>query len=115
MKTLSELQTRLVAILSPNRKSSCFSEYEGLLNDLLDYLQQAPAPSSASAAAPAETLPTPAKVGQQKIFQVVITLAQAYPANDKDEAWNKALEDIESRDGMEVTNHSIYQLLSKDM
>ena len=42
-----------------------------------------------------------------KSYTVYITLSAIYEAEDEQEAWHKALEDISDRDGMQIVSSDV--------
>ena len=44
-----------------------------------------------------------------KKYWVYITLCEEYEAEDEDDAFDQAMEDIQNRDGMEIMKHEVIE------
>lgn len=137
MKTREELLRGLDNCLGEERKVSCISEWEGLLDEVYHYLQVTtppednyemltisqhhhPAPSVRELQEVIEWLdnagintsetpsPSPAATATATApYEVTITLQEVFSAENEQEAWEMALDRISTRKGMQLINHRI--------
>jgi len=84
--------------------NSCMSSHHRVLQEVYDWLSEAPASAVVADA------PRPPPTPLLKPYLISVTLQDTFMAADADEAWDTAMDRIAGRTGTDLVDHKIEEL-----